>query len=318
MNPELLSKAADAVLIWCAVFLFSSLLHALLYPVLQRSCGRIRAARKASLLLLWGLIPPLAASLVTLLVMTPALSAPLVPGHCHELNCAPHVPVSETHTALRIGLAAAAGGLALALLGAMLLLALRLQRQLRTLFALSRTSQSHHHYHVIEGPAPAAWCIGWFRPEVYVSRSMLEAVSAEELQIVLAHEYEHLRRRDNLRGALLTVATCLWPRTHRRHLQNDFKTATEIACDRAALETTGNADRVARVIAHLDRNVTSPTQRVDTQTSSNCAQQRIAALRESGQNTRRLLGLLAAAAFIWVLQVCVSTALAHTGIELLH
>ncbi|MCR9185983.1 MAG: M56 family metallopeptidase [Halieaceae bacterium] len=317
MNTELLSKAADAVLIWCAVFLFSSLLHALLYPLLQRSCGRVRAAHKASLLLLWGGIPPVAASLATLLVMTPALSAPLIPGHCHGLNCAPHVPVSDAHAALRIGMAAAAGGIGLALLGAMILLAMRLQGQLRTLFALSRSTRSHH-YHVVEGAAPAAWCIGWLRPEVYVSRSMLETLPAAELEIVLEHEYAHLRRRDNLRKALLAVVTCLWPRARRRHLHSDFKTATEIACDQAALKATGSADRVASVIAHLDRNAASPSQHIDPQASSDCAQQRIAALRESGQNTQQLPFLLAAIAAIWVLQVCVSTALAHTGIELLH
>ena len=317
MNPELASRVADAVLIWCAVFLCSSRLHALLYPLLQRSCDRAGAARKASLLFLWGLIPPLAASVATLLVMTPALSAPLIPGHCHGLNCAPHVPVSNTYAALRIGVAAAAGGIGLALLGAMVLLAMRLQGQLRTLFALSRSTRNHH-YHVIEGPAPAAWCIGWLRPEVYVSRSMLETLPAAELQIVLEHEYEHLRRRDNLRRALLAVASCLWPRTRRRHLRSDFNTATEIACDRAALKATGSAERVARVIAHLDQNAASQSQRIHTQASSNSAQQRIAALRESGQNTRQLSILLAAIAVIWVLQVCVSAALAHAGIELLH
>mgnify|MGYP003624440449 FL=1 len=317
MNPELASRVADAVLIWCAVFLCSSRLHALLYPLLQRSCDRAGAARKASLLFLWGLIPPLAASVATLLVMTPALSAPLIPGHCHGLNCAPHVPVSNTYAALRIGVAAAAGGIGLALLGAMVLLAMRLQGQLRTLFALSRSTRNHH-YHVIDGPAPAAWCIGWLRPEVYVSRSMLETLPAAELQIVLEHEYEHLRRRDNLRRALLAVATCLWPRTRRRHLRSDFNTATEIACDRAALKVTGSAERVARVIAHLDQNASSQPQRIHTQASSNSAQQRIAALRENGHNTRQLPFLLAAIAVIWVLQVCVGTALAHTGIELLH
>ena len=186
MSTELLPRVADAVLIWCAVFVLSSLSQALLHPLLQRGCRRVSASHTADLCLLWGLIPPLAASVVTLLVLNPQLSAPLIPGHCHGLNCAPHLPVSESPAAWRVGMAAAAGGLAAGLLGAMILLTWRLQRQLWTLFTLLRTGKSHH-YHIIDGPGPAAWCIGWWRPEVYVSRKMLEALSASELEVVLEH-----------------------------------------------------------------------------------------------------------------------------------
>ena len=317
MMTELLPPVADAVLIWCGVFALSSITHALLYPPLQRRSAAVSAASAADLRLLWGLLPALAAGAVTWLVLNPALSAPLIPVHCHGLNCAPHPPLPEAHPALRVGVAAVTGGLALALCGAVALLAWRVQRRLRTLFSLSRAAATQR-FQVIDGAAPAAWCVGWWRPQVYVSRSMLDDLSARELRVVLAHEYAHQRRRDNLRRAALAIATVLWPGSLRQQLLHDYHTATEMACDRAALQVSGDATLVARVIARLEGKPAATGNHGRAENTADAARDRIRALNAAPHRPTYLAGLLAAIASLWLLQVCVGTALAHIGLELAH
>tara|TARA_R100000005_G_scaffold92923_2_gene67304 strand:- start:4090 stop:5040 length:951 start_codon:yes stop_codon:yes gene_type:complete len=315
MNTELLPPVADAVLIWCSVFALSSITHALFYPPLQRRSDGVSAASAADLRLLWGFMPPIAASAVTLLVLNPALSAPLIPGHCHGLNCAPHPPLSEAHPALRVGMAAVTGGLALTLCAAVALLAWRVQRRLRTLLSLSRAAATQR-FQVIDVPGPAAWCVGWWRPQVYVSRSMLDALSAQELRVVLEHEYAHQRRRDNLRRAALAIATVLWPRSRRQQLLSDYHTATEMACDWAAVDVSGDADLVARVIARLEGLPAAAASEGGATGSASAARSRIKALLAAPRNTASPRLLLAIVG-LWLLQIWAGTALAHACIELL-
>jgi hypothetical protein len=317
MTTELLPSVADAVLIWSCVFMLSSITHALLYPSLRRGSAALSAASAADLCLLWGLMPPVAASAVTVLVLTPALSAPLIPLHCHGLNCAPHPPLVETHPTLRVAMAAVTGGLALALCTAVALLAWRLQRRMRALLFLSRTAATQL-YQVIEGAEPAAWCIGWWRPQVYVTRSMLDTLSAQELKVVLEHEYAHQRRRDNLRRAALAIATVLWPGNRRQRLLNDCQVAAEMACDSAALRVSGDATLVARVITRLEGTPAATGAPGWTAHPAGAARTRIRALRAVPHRPAYRVVLLAAVIGLWLLQVCGGTVLAHMGIELAH
>lgn len=59
---------------------------------------------------------------------------------------------------------------------------------------------------VVDGPAPGATLIGVFRPRLYLSRRVLDALTAEELCAVMAHETAHQRRLDNLARWMLLAA----------------------------------------------------------------------------------------------------------------
>jgi hypothetical protein len=54
---------------------------------------------------------------------------------------------------------------------------------------------------VIDDAQPLAFCAGYLRPAIYVSRGALGVLSHEELDAVLAHEHHHQRVRDPLRFA---------------------------------------------------------------------------------------------------------------------
>jgi Zn-dependent protease with chaperone function len=59
----------------------------------------------------------------------------------------------------------------------------------------------HRGVNVIDDAQPLAFCAGYLRPAIYVSRGALGVLSGEELEAVLAHEHHHRRVRDPLRFA---------------------------------------------------------------------------------------------------------------------
>ena len=72
----------------------------------------------------------------------------------------------------------------------------------------------HPTVEVIAGSRPEAFCAGYLRPTVYISKGALESLTVAELEAVLAHEHHHTRARDPLRfavGRILTQALFFVP-----------------------------------------------------------------------------------------------------------
>ncbi|GAB3959126.1 hypothetical protein GCM10029978_005540 [Actinoallomurus acanthiterrae] len=104
----------------------------------------------------------------------------------------------------------------------------------------------------LAGGEPSAFCAGPFRPRVYVTTGLADALGADELAAVLVHEQAHARRRDPLRRLLAHAATnvliylplCGWWR--RRQAEG-----AELRADQAAIERVGRR-AVARALFALD------------------------------------------------------------------
>ena len=98
----------------------------------------------------------------------------------------------------------------------------------------------HPTVEVIAGSRPEAFCAGYLRPTVYISKGALEALTVAELDAVLAHEYHHRLVRDPLRfavGRILTRALFFVP-----VLQPLFDRDADLAelnADGAAVEASG-------------------------------------------------------------------------------
>ncbi len=88
---------------------------------------------------------------------------------------------------------------------------------------------------LIEGSPNPAFTTGWWRPRVYVAADLATRLTTPELDAVLAHEAEHLRRRDPLRLFLLRcLAGVLFWLPAIRRLVDDLADEAEIAADDAA------------------------------------------------------------------------------------
>lgn len=101
---------------------------------------------------------------------------------------------------------------------------------------------------VIETSAPEAFCAGYLRPHVYLSRGAVEQLSREELRAVVSHELHHVRRRDPLR---LLVARALAdglffvPLLRRSSERYDLG---ELAADEAAVRRLGERGPLASAL----------------------------------------------------------------------
>ena len=103
---------------------------------------------------------------------------------------------------------------------------------------------------------------GLFAPQAFISSQLLEQLSAQQLDVVLAHEQAHCQRRDVLRRLLLNFTGLLhFPETRQRML-NDLELAYEQICDVAAVQKVGDRFSVAETIIKIARqlNLTKPEQ----------------------------------------------------------
>jgi hypothetical protein len=89
---------------------------------------------------------------------------------------------------------------------------------------------------VIPDSRPQAFCAGYLRPSVYVSRRTVDLLTDAQLDAVLAHEHHHRRVRDPLRlacGRILSEALFFIPVL--RSLANRYADIAELRADRAAV-----------------------------------------------------------------------------------
>jgi len=233
---------------WFACCLLVSWITALAYRHLRSRVQQLAPETGNTLQTFLALMPIALAGFVTLWVFYPPLAFTLLPDHCHGRLCTPHKPVLAMDSLSGMLLAWSS----LFLLALCLLLALtsvlRGRRQQVVLECLSRPEPG---YRVVESPRLQAWCIGLWWPQAYVSSEAVDTLSGSELRVVLAHEYCHVLRRDNLRRLLVAVTTLLWPSASRRQLLSDFALSTEQICDQSAAATVNDVTLVSATLSRV-------------------------------------------------------------------
>jgi Zn-dependent protease with chaperone function len=103
---------------------------------------------------------------------------------------------------------------------------------------------------LVENEAPLLAMSGLFRPRLLISRSVLQNLSAEELDASLAHEHAHRASRDNLKRFLIQLAPDIFPFFHPlRTLERTWSRFAEWAADDQA--TAGDSGRAVSLAAAL-------------------------------------------------------------------
>lgn len=91
---------------------------------------------------------------------------------------------------------------------------------------------------LVSGLPNPAFTSGWWRPRVYIARELPQRLASDELEAVLAHEAEHVRRRDPLRLFWLrALARVLFWLPALGRLADDLADEWEITADDAAART---------------------------------------------------------------------------------
>jgi len=246
MIPSL-ATAFEWISLWLLVFVLGSFLSALIYPALRRILRSCSASVRSLAGLVLGIIPPLAGVVVLALVMHPAWANVLVPEHCHQGHCDSHAPLFTVWSLGGMSLAATSVMVLCLLLGLCLRNLHYGQQRIAALFRMVSKNDTPR-YEVIESPTVLAWCCGLVQPQVLVSRGLLNRLSPMQLEVVLVHEEEHVRRRDNLRHTVLTWATVFWPGSLRQQIRDDVAADAEESCDNAARKSATDPEILRTVM----------------------------------------------------------------------
>lgn len=94
--------------------------------------------------------------------------------------------------------------------------------------------------------------IGFFRPRVLIPKSLFEKLSEPELEQILLHEMEHLRRGDDWINFLQKVALALFPLNPvLLWVERRLCIERELACDDHVLQMTNARKAYAACLVHL-------------------------------------------------------------------
>ncbi len=247
--PDLAVNLLLAGLLW---LLLEALANGL-YPLLRPQLQRLTPQRAAPVLMTIALLPLGLSALITALLASPGLEPWLVSDHCHAgTDCGAHSPA-----ALAPPMMAVLGGLSLLLmlahLGHRLQPLRRHHAALRRLGAAGACPQPQGH-HLIDHPRALALTTGLWRPRVWLTKGLTQALSTEAVAIVLAHEHTHRQRRDPLRHLLAGLSRLL---PHSRTLLTDLHQTSEHLADHHAA-TIGGPRQVAETLIQVQRLTQPP------------------------------------------------------------
>ncbi len=244
---KILEYLGSFSVIWLVLWFCLSVMFVLVYPLIRNQIFRPHPRAGSLLLLSYWSAPALLSLISSVMLFMPGLDSLLVNAHCHA-DCAIHVPILGSTLPAIIGLSLAA--LVTVLLTSRLLLNLvvanRLQAQCKVM------AQADKGYLVIEAVEPIVFTLGWWHPEIYASTGLINQTSQSDMEIMLCHESEHRRRRDNLRLLLARIFGVLLPAVFNRQLLDDVRLLTEQACDFKAADQFGEVE-VAETLLRMQR-----------------------------------------------------------------
>ena len=301
----LLSQLAGVTLV---AVLLSSMLSSALYRPVRRLVSAFGPRTRAAATLSYALITPgVALIAIGLNSGSGAAHWPLI-EHCHGDQCGNHAPLLAVGSPGHIGLVAGASLLVLGLAMALFKLLVAGRRQLLTLFNLGHRQDG---YIVIDTDSVVAWCCGLLRPEIVLSRGLLQRLDTNQVEVVLAHERAHAARLDNLRHAAVRWSTSLWPAKQRTAVRNDIVADNEACCDAIALRTApGRFEEVVEIMATQSQCTPAAHQ---AHFSASQADARTEAAGPKGSRHPAQAYLMLAA--VWMVQVVLTGAVAHPIIE---
>jgi len=110
----------------------------------------------------------------------------------------------------------------------------------RFLAALSVRGEAPRGTVLFDDVRPQAFCAGFLRPRIYLSTGTVKALSADELDAVMAHEAHHAQLRDPLRVFVTRVLSDgLFFLPAVRRLAERYGALAELAADSAAVRARG-------------------------------------------------------------------------------
>lgn len=227
--------------------LTSGALSLLMRPI-RRGLAGARPEARARAWLWIAAAPLLGAVIGAALCALPTLTAAIFNSSDHCLLHGGHHHLCLVHRGAWQGGALAwllIGALAAVLLAELAALGWAVFCATREIRALRRIAQFDAALgaHIVDSETPLGFAAGLWSVEVFVSSSLLAKAPRALLDVLLAHERAHVRRRDSLKLTLARALCVLHLPRARRRISRELEQATEQACDEDAAAVVG--DRVA-------------------------------------------------------------------------
>lgn len=210
-------------------------------------------------LVLIALLPILTSISLLFSATLPSLLALGFPGldHCathddvHAHLCFVHLPKLSMNAGIALGLVFFSS----CILVRSARSAMGLLRARRLLRVLAQTGRRNADLGVtiIDSDDPVCFAAGLLRPQVFMSRALLDSLDVDKRAIVLAHEQAHVRRRDALMTSVVRACTIFHLPHVGRWLIREQQIAAEQSCDEESAAVAGDRVAVAEVILAVER-----------------------------------------------------------------
>ena len=105
---------------------------------------------------------------------------------------------------------------------------------------------------LLDSASPLCFCLGLFRPRIFISTGLVEILSDEECEALLLHEKCHLESRDPLKmlvGRLTVLTMALFPVL--RDIFKRYLREKEVAADERAVRYQGHNRGIAGALVKL-------------------------------------------------------------------
>jgi Zn-dependent protease with chaperone function len=126
-------------------------------------------------------------------------------------------------------------------------------RSFRKLLASYPVAITKESIHVLATNIPMAFSSGLLRPQIFLSMGLVQKLSAEEQQMVIAHEKTHLQRRDSLRFLLARAFSLGHLPFVRKALLAHLHLAGEQVCDAVAAREAQDPAKVAELLLKIEK-----------------------------------------------------------------
>lgn len=242
---------------WSIFAAGSSVVCAGLSPWLLRATADWAASGRSALITLLAMAPALIPTAVIVLCTAPGIVGFLTGSGDHCPAHLEHAHLCLLHGSIAWSASIAVGASAFVLAGGAILLAgfAQLRRGSARTRVLRATDTRRYARDVWVLPTSdvIALTTGFARPRIWLSAGLIDGLTPDQREVVLAHERAHADRRDPARFALASCLSRLhWPPL-RRALLAALSLASEQACDDVAAGRVGDRIRVAETLVRVER-----------------------------------------------------------------
>lgn len=226
----LVMQVASLFVIACCIFLLSSLISVGAFLAHHKFVSALNYRIKHNYLIFHALSAVFASLVVTIWLSLPhSPRLPFIFQHCHNSNCATHIPAVLDPGLLNLLFGFFAIGMAT--LCFMLLRAhqKKLNERINSLLRLSPSHDSDNNYcsqaTIVNVPQPLILNVGIVAPKLLLSSQITANLVMADVKLLLAYEYAKAKQFENLKVKMVQIACLFWPASIRRLLLGDLHAA---------------------------------------------------------------------------------------------